>query len=257
MAYTAVLPVCSGAGALCSLPPSAVQPRHRRLAQGFWCVSLAAFVGYCGYLINDVYEQRNDPPGTFLSCCLIHCTIAHKLCCLYIALATLAVSIRVESRGKGHFDLPDIGVCLEPTRGCGSGNSVASCLQGGEAVVTLKDGFMLPATLLPDPAPGVPNCFVFKLSEAVLRGRDDEKQCDETKTPCSKLRATFQLQTILLLRASEPACAHIHFCRHLYVYQCLGAAGGEQASAELAAIQCKQGQCQQICIAKTLMLYLP
>jgi hypothetical protein len=63
------------------------------------------------------------------------------------------VSIKVESRGGGRFDLPNIGVCLEPTRGCGSGNSVASCLQGGEAVVTLRDGFMLPATLLPDPAP--------------------------------------------------------------------------------------------------------
>eukprot|EP00953_Heterococcus_sp_UTEX-ZZ885_P037585 19302-Heterococcus_DN1.PRE.1 len=270
-------------------PPSAVQPRHRRLAQGFWCVSLAAFVGYCGYLINDVYEQRKDPPGTHLSCCVIHCIdCSHTVLLTYIALATLAVSIKVESRGKGQFDLPDIGVCLEPTRGCGSGNTVASCLQGGEAVVTLKDGFMLPATLLPDPAPvyGVCNLCAhtrlrkprsnssvnvalkatFKLQcecsadpedEAVLRGTGDEKQCDETKTPCSKLRATFQLQTILLLRASEPACAHIHFCRHLYVYQCLGAAGGEQASAELAAIQCKQGQCQQICIAKTLMLYLP
>jgi hypothetical protein len=124
------------------------------LAQGFWCVSLAAFVGYCGYLINDVYEQRKDPPGTFLSCCVIHCIdCSHTVLLTYIALATLAVSIKVESRGKGQFDLPDIGVCLEPTKGCGSGNSVASCLQGGEAVVTLRDGFMVPATLLPDPAP--------------------------------------------------------------------------------------------------------
>jgi hypothetical protein len=65
----------------------------------------------------------------------------------------MTVSIKVNSKAKGQFDLPDIGVCLEPTRGCGSGNSVASCLQGGEAVVTLKDGFMLPATVLRDPDP--------------------------------------------------------------------------------------------------------
>jgi hypothetical protein len=53
---------------------------------------------------------------------------------------------------------------------------------------------------------GVPNCFVFKLSEAKLRGTDDEKQCDEAKTPCSKLRATFQVSST----ASTVALSIVH-----------------------------------------------
>jgi hypothetical protein len=62
----------------------------------------------------------------------------HKLA---VHQTPVTVSITVKSKAKGQFQLPDIGVCLSPRRGCGSNTNTESCLSAGTGIMTLNDGF--------------------------------------------------------------------------------------------------------------------